>query len=212
VVFVLLVMVGVHNIGLLSGQSNVEKRLEQRLKARILAADELVNSPAVILGGNPEPQYSPDIVVEDLRRMHRDKKLPAPTRITPDDRLAVARVLQYATAPTPLATPFAATPVDGVVGASADTGTPGCIRLFPTGPVVELHLAGGEPISVRVATQESGDIYGYLRIFTPAVQTGDAHIDKIRAGVPLYVNVTADVDQVVLRMPASGTTEVCGIR
>ncbi len=212
VVCVLLLMVGVHNIGLLAEQSKVEKRLEQRIKARILAAAQLVNSPAVILGGNPEPQYSPDIVVEDLRRMHRDGKLPEPTRITPDDRMVVARVLQYATSATPLATPFAATPVDGVVGASAETDATGCIRLFPTGPVVELHLAGGEPTSVRVRTEVSADLYGYLRIFTPTPLTSDPHIDKIRAGVPLYVNVTAAVDQVVLRVPPAGVTEVCGIR
>ena len=213
VVCVILLMVGVHNVGLLAEESRIEKHLEQRIKARILAAAQLVNSPAVILGGNPEPQYSPDIVVEDLRRMHRDGKLPAPTRITPDDRMAVAQVLQYATSPTPLATPFAPTPVDGVVGASAEADVAaGCIRLFPTGPVVELHLAGGEPISVRVRTDVSADLNGYLRIFTPTVLTSDPHVDKIRAGVPLYVNVTAVVDQVVLRVPPSGTTEVCGIR
>jgi hypothetical protein len=212
VVCLLLLMVAVHNGGILAEQSKVERRLEQRLKARILAADQLVNSPAVILGGNPEPEYSPDIVVEDLRRMHRDGKLPAPTRITADDRMAVARVLQYATSPTPLATPFAATPVDGVVGASAETDGAGCIRLFPTAPVVELHLTGGEPISVRVQTEVSADLSGYLRIFTPRVLTSFPHVDKIRAGVPVYVNVTAAVDQVVLRVPPSGTTEVCGIR
>ena len=213
VVCLLLLFVGVHNAGTLVEKSRVEKRLEQRLKARILAAAQLVNSPAVILGGNPEPQYSPDIVVEDLRRMHRDGKLPAPQRITRDDRLTVATTLQYAVNPAGLSTPFARPLVDGVVGADGEYDTAaGCIRLFPTGPTVELHLVGGEPMSLRVTTLVSGELTGYLRLFTPTVLTGAPHVDKVRAGDAVYVNVTATVDQVVLRVPPSGTTEVCGVR
>jgi len=112
-----------------------------------------------------------------------------------------------------LSTPFAPALVDGVVGAESayDTGA-GCISLFPTAPTVELHLVGGDPMSLRVTTLVSGDITGYLRLFTPTVLTGAPHVDKVKAGVPAYVNVTAAVDQVVLRVPTSGTTEVCGIR
>lgn len=212
-VCLLLLFVGVHNAGTLVEKSRDEKRLEQRLKARILAAAQLVNSPAVILGGNPEPQYSPDIVVEDLRRMQRDGKLPKPGRITRDDRIEVATVLQYAVNAVALDSPHAPALVDGVVGADGDYDiAAGCIRLFPTGPTVELHLVGGDPMSLRVTTLASGDLTGYLRLFTPTVLTGAAHVDKVRAGVPVYVNVTAPVDQVVLRVPPSGTTEVCGIR
>jgi hypothetical protein len=213
VVCLLLLFVGVHNAGTLVEKSRVEKQLEQRLKARILAAAQLVNSPAVILGGNPEPQYSPDIVVEDLRRMHRDGKLPEPERITRDDRLTVATTLQYAVNPVPLSTPFSPALVDGVVGADGEYDTTaGCIRLLPTGPTVELHLVGGEPMSLRVTTLVSGELVGYLRLFTPTVLTGGAHVDKIRAGEPVYVNVTATVDQIVLRVPPSGITQVCGVR
>ena len=213
VVCLLLLFVGVHNAGTLVEKSRVEKRLEQRLKARILAAAQLVNSPAVVLGGNPEPQYSPDIVIDDLRRMHGDGKLPEPERITRDDRITVATTLQYAVNPVGLSTPFAPALVDGVVGADGEYDTAaGCVRLFPTGPTVELHLVGGEPMSLRVITLTSGELIGYLRLFTPTVLTGAPHIDKVRAGDPVYVNVTAAVDQVVLRVPPSGTTEVCGIR
>lgn len=208
----LLLLVGVHNVGLLVEGSREEKRREQRLKARILAGAQLVNSPATVLGGNPEPEFNPDIVVDDLRRMHRDGKLPRPGRITRDDRLSVATVLQYAVNPGPLATPFAAPLVDGVVGADGRHDAAGCIRLFPTAPTVELHLAGGQPMSLRVTTLVSGDLTGYLRLFTPTVLTGAPHVDPVRAGVPVYVNVTAPVDQVVLRVPPSGTTEVCGVR
>lgn len=212
VVCLVLLMVGIHNVGVFRDEAKDERRLERRIKAQILAAAQLVNSPAAILGGNPEPRYSPDIVVDDLRTMHRDGKLPPPTHITPDDRLVVATVLQYATSPTELVTPFVPPLVDGVVGATDESTGTGCIRLFPSGPVVELHLVGGDPMSVRVTTDVSAELFGYLRLFTPKVLTGNPHVDKIRARTPLYVNVTAVVDQVVLRVPSSGTTEVCGVR
>jgi len=211
VVCLVLLLVGLHNGGVLLDRSRSEKRLEQSLKARILAAGQLVSSPAVILGGLAEPEFNPDIVVEDLRRMRRDGKLPAPTRISPSDRMAAVIVLQYAVNPTPLSSPFTAPLVDGVVGATDQPDGPGCVRLFPTAPVAELHLVGTDPMSVRVTTSVPGELIGYLRNFTPTVLTGAPHIDKVRAGVPVYVNITASVDQVVLRLPASGTTQVCGV-
>ena len=211
VVCLVLLLVGLHNGGVLMEASRAEKRLEQRLKAKILAAAQLVSSPEVILGGNPEPVYSPDIVIDDLRKMVRDDKLPAPTRITDDDRMEVATVLQYAVGPNQLSTPFTEPLVDGVVGAIDQSDGPGCIRLFPAGPVVELHLASGSPMSLRVTTQVVGELTGYLRIFTPVLRTGSPHVDKVAAGVAVYVNVTAIVDQVVLRVPAAGTTQVCGV-
>ncbi|MGI8809731.1 MAG: hypothetical protein ACR2KK_18205 [Acidimicrobiales bacterium] len=211
VVCLLLLLVAVHNGGILRDKSKEEMRLEQTLKARILAAAQLLASPAVVLGGNPEPDFSPDIVLEDLRRMDREGKLPPPTRITADDRLSVATVLQYAVSGSELATPFTAPLVDGVVGATAETEGPGCIRLFPAAPVVELHLVGGDPMSLRVTTVATGNLTGYLRVFTPTVRTGAPHVDKVRAGVPVYVNVTATVDQVVLRLPPSAPTQVCGV-
>ncbi len=67
-------------------------------------------------------------------------------------------------------------------------------------------------MSLRVTTLVSGDLTGYLRVFTPSVRTGPAHVDKVIAGTPVYVNVTATVDQVVLRIPPVGSTKVCGVR
>lgn len=211
VVCLVLLLVAVHNGGLLRERSKAERRVEQRLKAHILAAAQLVSSPAVVLGGHPEPEFSPDIEVDDLRRMHRDGKLPAPEHITAEDRLAVATVLQYAVAPNELATPFTAPLVDGVVGATNQSVGSGCILVFPAGPAPEVHLVGGAPMSVRVTTHVSGELTGYLRIFTPTVRTSEPQVDKVRAGVPAYVNVTAMVDQVVIRIPPSGATEVCGV-
>jgi hypothetical protein len=211
VVCLVLLLVAVHNGGLLRDRSKGEKRMEQRLKAQILAAGQLVSSPAVVLGGHPEPEFSPDIEVDDLRRMHRDGKLPAPERITAEDRLAAATVLQYAVAPNELPAPFTAPVVDGVVGATDERVGGGCMLVFPAGLAPEVHLVAGAPMSVRVTTLVSGELTGYLRIFTPAIRTSEPQVDKVRAGVPVYVNVTAMVDQVVIRVPPSGATEVCGV-
>ena len=211
VVCALLLLVGLHNGGLLLEASRAEKRLEQDLKGKILAAAQLVNSPAVILGGHPETEFSPDIEVPDLRRMFRDDKLPTPTGITPAQRVAVATSLQYSVDRNALLTPFAAPLVDGVVGGTDERDGTGCIRVFPNAPTVELHLAGGDPMSLRLTTQVSGEVTGYLRLFTPRLHTGPPHVDKVRANEPVFVNVTATVDQVVLRLPPSGTTEVCGV-
>ena len=210
VVLVLLLLVGLHNGDLLRHHAREGKRLEQRIKAQILAAADLVSSGAVILGGMVEPAYSPDLDVHDLRSMISDGVLPKPAGITPFDRLAVADALQYSTGAQPLAT--VTTPwVDGVVGASEEAGAPGCLRLTPTAPTPEIHIAGGAPMSLRVTTEVSGELRGFLRIFSPATRTGAPHVDKVVAGVPVYVNVTANVDQIVLRVPPDGTTEVCGL-
>jgi hypothetical protein len=212
VVLVLLLLVGLHNGGLLRDKSKEEARREQDVKGKVLAAADLVVRQADILGGHPEPKYSPDLEVRDLRIMVRDGKLPEIGHVSAEHRIAVATQIQYAVNPTPLATPFFAPTVDGVVGATDEyDGTTNCLRVFPAAPIVEVHLAGRYPLSVRVTTEVSGEVTGHLRMFTPSVLTGDPHVDKVQAGVPVFVNVTASVDQVVLRLPPAGTTEVCGV-
>jgi hypothetical protein len=210
VVLVLLLLVGLHNGDLLRHHAREGRRLEQRLKAQILAAADLVSSGAVIFGGMVEPEYSPDLDVHDLRAMVRDDVLPKGTRITPFDRFAAADRLQYSTGPRPLADATAPR-VDGVVGATEEPADPGCVRLSPTTPTPEIHVAAGAPMSLRFTTQEPGELTGYLRIFSPSTRTGTPHVDKVQAGVPVYVNVTAAVDQVAVRVPPAGTTEVCGL-
>jgi hypothetical protein len=206
-----LLLVAGHNVGTLRERSQVERQREQRFRARLVAATQLVSSPAVILGTKPEPGVAPDLKVEDLRRMQRDGKLPAPETITAEDRMTVATMLQYAVDRRALSTPFVAPLVRGVLG--ADVMRYGsCVRLFPTELTPELHLVGGQAMSLRVTTLISGELTGYFRDFTPTVFAGPPRVDKVRAGVPVYVNVTADVDQVVLRVPGVGTTDVCGLR
>jgi hypothetical protein len=212
VVFVLLLLVGLHNGGLLRDKSKEESRREREAKDRILYAADLVATQADILGGNPEPRYSPDLEVDDLRLMVRDGKLPKARRASVDDRIAVATVLQYAVNPTPLPIQTFPPRVDGVVGGTDERDdVTGCVRVFPDGPVTEIHLEGHYTMSVRVTAEVSGDLTGYLRMFTPRVLTGDAHVDKVKGGVPVFVNMTSSVDQVVLRLPRGGMTEVCGV-
>jgi hypothetical protein len=213
VVFVLLLLVGLHNGGLLRDKSKEEARREQDVRDKVLVAASLVATQADLLGGNPEPRYSPDLEVADLRLMVRDGKLPKPRRPpSVEDRVAVATVLQYAVNRDPLSIQTFPPIVDGVVGATdeRDDAT-SCVRVFPDAPISEIHLEGHYPLSVRVTTEASGELTGYLRVFTPSVHTGDPHVDKVRAGVPVFVNVTASVDQVVLRLPPAGATEVCGV-
>lgn len=206
-----LILVAGHNVGTLLERSRLERQREQRFRARVVAATQLVSSPAVILGTQPEPRVAPDLTVGDLRRMQRERKLPAPEVITTEDRMTVATTLQYSVDRSALLTPFVAPLVSGVLGADFLRYS-GCIRLFPTEFTPELHLVGGHAMSLRVITLISGELTGYFRDFTPTVLAGPPRVDKVRAGVPFYVNVTADVDQVVLRVPGLGTTDVCGLR
>ncbi len=206
-----LLLVAGHNVGTLLERSRLERHREQRFRARVVAATQLVSSPAVILRTQPEPEVAPDLRVGDLRRMQRERKLPASEGITTEDRMIVATTLQYAVDRSALSTPFVAPLVKGVLGADV-LRYGGCVRLFPTGFTPELHLVGGHPMSLRVTTLISGELTGYFRDFTPTVLAGPPRVDKVRAGVPVYVNVTADVDQVVLRVPGLGTTDVCGLR
>ena len=206
-----LLLVAGHNVGTLLERSRIERHREQRFRARVVAATQLVSSPAAILGTQPEPGVAPDLTVEDLQRMRRERKLPAPKGITTEDWMTVATMLQYAVDRSALSTPFVPPLVRGVVGADV-VRYGACVRLIPTELTPELHLVGGQAMSLRVTTLLAGELTGYFRNFTPTVLAGPPRVDRVRAGVPVYVNVTADVDQVVLRVPGVGTTDVCGLR
>lgn len=212
VVGFLLMLIVIHNAGILRQQSRSQDDLEQLLKGRILAAAELVNSPALVLNDHPEPQYDPDIVVSDLRRMRRDGRLPASGGISDVDRLAAAATLQFTASTTPSRTLLGQPADDGVVGATESRAPNGCIVLTPTAPTTEIHVTDPAPFSLTVTTESSGDLTGFLRNFGPVVLTSAPQVYRIQAGVPLVVSVSAAVDQVVVRVPSAGTTTVCGVR
>jgi hypothetical protein len=211
VICFLLLLVLIHNGGVLRDQSRKQDELEQALKGRILAAAQLVSSSAIILNEHPEPQYDPDIVVSDLRRMASQGRLPASPRISDADRLAAEAVLQYTAGTTPPAVLPARPQDDGVVGAAESRDPSGCIVLTPTAPTTDLHLTVPGPFTVKVTTEASGDLTGFLRVFAPVLLTSEARTDKIEAGIPLYVSVSAAVDQVILRFPPSGGATICGV-
>ncbi|HEX3621980.1 MAG TPA: hypothetical protein VHT97_06675 [Acidimicrobiales bacterium] len=212
VVCFLLLLVLIHNLGILHDESRRQHDLEHRLKERLLAAAQLVSTPALILNDHPEPQYDPDIVVNDLRRMQRKGQLPPITGVSDTDRMTVVSVLQYTAGTIAPALPFVQPADDGVVGADEARDDTGCIVLTPTSPTPEIHLTVPGPFSVAVTTQASGVLTGFLRDFSPVLLTSGPRVDKITAGVPLLVSVTANVDQVILRVPPSGTTQVCGVQ
>jgi hypothetical protein len=66
-------------------------------------------------------------------------------------------------------------------------------------------------MSLTVTSEGGGEMTGYLRISTPAQYTGPPRTDKLPAGSPVHVNVTAAVDEVIQRLPSSGPTDLCGL-
>lgn len=208
----LLLLALLHNLGLLREQSARQAGPENRLKTTVLAASQLTASPAAILDPRPDPVYNPDLSIYDIFRMQRDGKLPSSEGITPADRVAAATVFQYAVGPAGLPQPVTPARVESLTGASQQPAGPGCLRLAPTGGVVEIHLAGGDPISVTLTSSAGGEVTGYLRVDTPEELTGPPRTDTVTAGAPVHVKVTASVDHVILRIPSTGPSELCAIR
>ncbi|MEA2844350.1 MAG: hypothetical protein QOJ69_2021, partial [Actinomycetota bacterium] len=101
-----------------------------------------------------------------------------------------------------------------VIGApvSSEPGaTAGCVVLTPDAPrpQVVLDLAG--PMSVRVRSSAGGALRATLQDAGPPPVTGERRSFTLEPGEAAYVNVVADVDQLVLAVPAAGTTEICGL-
>ncbi len=87
----------------------------------------------------------------------------------------------------------------------------GCVVLTPEAPrpEVALDLAGRTSITVR--SSAGGPLGATLRDAGPPPVAGDRRLVNLEPGKAVNVNVVADVDQVVLGVPAAGTTEVCGL-
>jgi hypothetical protein len=214
VVGFLLVLVALHNAGLLRQQSRQQKDVEQSFRTTVLATAQLVAppaSPAAIINRQPDAQFNPDLTVDDVRRMAADGKLPGTRAVTAADRVAAATVLEYGVGSGGLDVPVSPPRVEQVSGATRQPAAAGCLRLIPTGGGVEIHLAAGNPMSLTVTSEGGGEMTGYLRISTPAQYTGPPRTDKLPAGSPVHVNVTAAVDEVILRLPSSGPTDLCGL-
>jgi len=208
----LLLLVVLHNLGVLRDQAHRQAGQEQALRTTVLAAAQVASGPGVILNSRPDVVYDPDIVVDDLRRMQRQGSLPSPAGITAADRLAAASVLQYGLGSGALPVPGVAARLESVEGATQERTGPGCIRVTPTGDGVAVQVAGGPPMSLTLTSSTGGDVSAYLRIDAPEPVTAPPRTDKVAAGVAVHVNVTAPVDHVLLRIPATGPSELCGLQ
>jgi hypothetical protein len=207
----LLVLVGLHNAGVLRQQSRLQTNSERAFKTTALATAQLATAGAPIINAQPDLLYNPDLTVDDLRRMAVDGKLPSTRGITEADRVAAATVVQYGVGPSGLDVALTAPAVERVAGATQQRTAPGCLHLRPTGGTVEIRLAGGEPMSVTVTSVSGGEMTGFLRTTTPAEYTGPPRTDKLQPGAVVHVNVTARVSEVILRVPAGGATDLCGV-
>lgn len=209
----LLVLIGIHNGGVLRDQSRRQADTEKRFRTSVVAAAALASEPGqILLNDRIDPVFNPDLVVDDLRRLALDAKLPA-IAVSPADRLTAATVLQYSVGPTALRPPSAPARVERVTGATEDRSRPGCDRLTSSGGGAEVVLAGGaQPLVLTFTSSSGGEISGYLRIRSPVDMTGPPRSDILHAGVATTVTITATVDEVIFRTPATGVTEICGIR
>ena len=155
-VLVVLLLVAVHNVGVLRDQSRVQAEQEKRFRTAVVAAAELASSPdEAILNDRIDPVFNPDLVVADLRRLRRDGKLPD-LPLTVADRLAVATVLQYTVGAPAAGTPSTPARLERVTGATEARTGPGCARLTP-------GTGGANPARRRTADGTDADGAGRRR-------------------------------------------------
>ncbi len=145
------VVLGVTNAHLLRLQASDDERRETALRGLILSAAQIANDPTQRLapGARPEPRYSPDLTVADLRRFASDGELPR-DRPPLERQLTAAGNLQVGLTASTAQERCKAPPVTAktVVG----TGPTGArVVLFATpGAVVDVSL-------VDPATDVSGE-------------------------------------------------------
>ena len=211
VVWALVGLVVLHNVGLLRRELRDQVDVEQRLKARVLSAADLVATGAVVLEGRPEPATSPDITVDDLRTMSRDGKVPVGQPGPPEDRLAVRSALQVAMSDTGLGSAGAPPRILRVVGATQAVEAPGCVTFTPVAPGPEVQLSADQPLSVRVRSSSGGEIRVILVVAGPEPVTGPPRTFALEADRSRYLNVVAGVDAAAVGIPSTGPTEVCGL-
>jgi hypothetical protein len=183
-------------------------------KARIVAAAALARSGAALVSDAPVPEFSPDLRVGALSRLARDGQLPGNVGIDETDRLDAAVFLQ---------TSVGATAAPGTSGAAPATvervedaqlaSSGGCAAVTPTGASPTLVLSSGHPHAVEVTTSRDGTLTTQLQ--TPDPGAGARSIVRTwpaSGGVPQQVSSSATDRWLRLRVPADGTTRVCGIR
>ena len=98
VVFAMLVFA---NLQLLRNDASYEATRELPVRSAILAAAQIANDPAqkLVQGVEPEPHFSPDLTIDDLRRFGAHGELPA-LHLSLEDVLSAATNLQVGIAET----------------------------------------------------------------------------------------------------------------
>ena len=83
--------------------------------------------------------------------------------------------------------------------------------MTPEAPRPELVLELAGRMSITVRSSAGGPLGATLQDVGPPPAAGDRRSFTLEPGKAVNVNVVADADQVVLAVPAAGTTEVCGL-
>jgi len=109
---VVVLLVAASNARLLRDAASVEAARELPIRNSILAAAQIANDPTqkLVPDARPEPQYSPDLTVADLRRFGANGELPS-LRPSPADQLTAAANLQIGLAKGEAVAACAAPPI-----------------------------------------------------------------------------------------------------
>ena len=203
-------LIVVHNLGLFRSAVRTQADQEQRLKARLLAAASLIDSGAAVFDGGRPAADAPDVTVEGLRTMTRQGKLASDRQGTRADRLWAESALQIRVSDSGIR-PEAPPLVHRVTGATQQAGAPGCVTFTPVEPGPEVQLTAGQALSVRVRSAGGGEMTVILAVVVPESLTGQPRTFVLEPDRPHYLDVTAAVDFVAVGIPASEPTEFCGL-
>ena len=218
-------VLAVYNLLHLVEHADVEAARERRIRQTLLVAADMAVHDERFLNLAPDPTLTPDATTRVLHRMALDGKLPA-GGFDRADRIVAASWLQldFSDRPLPDAVPARLGPVIGasVIGASVTgasvaaaasaSGLPAaCVVLTPESPRPQAVIDLAGPTSVSVRSSAGGALRATLQDAGPPAATGERRSFTLEPDEVAYVDIVADVDQVVLAVPAAGTTEVCGI-
>lgn len=211
VVWALLGLVAVHNVGLLRTAVATQADEEQRLKAHLLAAASLIDGGVAVLGGDRLAPEAPDVTVDDLRTMGRQGKLAVDRPGTRADRLWAESALQVGMSNSGIQPAGPPPRVHRVAGATQQAGAPGCLMFTPVEPVAEVQLTAGRTLSVGVRSAGGGEMTVILVVTGPEPLSGQPRRFTLEPDRPRHLDVTAGVDLVAVRIPATGPTVLCGL-
>jgi hypothetical protein len=217
-VLAFLALVLLNNLALLREDARRDADLEIVLRRRVLAAAEVVGSSGATDVALRQFTSLPDLTVGALRRMVGESKLPAPTGVTAEDRLAAETFLQVDVGPgTPGSPPPVTSGLAAVGNAGVEPGPESCVKITPqAGERAEVLLTplgvGSEgPVSVSVASADGGELELFLRTTGAEPVTGPPRTVAVVAGQAVRLDDRVPGTSLVLHTPPTGVTELCGV-